>query len=66
MTRRSLIVSGDGDFHCLVDYLKRKDKLLKLMIPNRNRYSSLLRSFSKDIVFMNDLRGKLGYKKATK
>lgn len=60
---KALIVSGDGDFYCLVDYLKRKEKLLKLIIPNRNRYSSLLRSFSNDIVFMNDLRGKLEYKR---
>lgn len=60
---RALIVSGDGDFYCLVDYLKGKDKLLKLMIPNRNRYSSLLRKFSKEMVFMNGLRGKLEYKR---
>lgn len=60
---KALIVSGDGDFYCLVDYLQSKNKLLKLMIPNRNRYSSLLRKFSQDIVFMNDLRGKLEYKK---
>ena len=60
---KALIVSGDGDFYCLVDYLKGKGKLLKLMIPNRNRYSSLLRKFSKEMVFMNDLRGKLEYKR---
>ena len=60
---KALLVSGDGDFYCLVDYLKGKDKLLKLMIPNRNRYSSLLRKFSKEMVFMNDLRGKLEYRR---
>ena len=60
---KAFIVSGDGDFYCLVDYLKGKGKLLKLMIPNRNRYSSLLRKFSKEMVFMNDLRGKLEYKR---
>jgi len=60
---KALLVSGDGDFYCLVDYLKGKGKLLKLMIPNRNRYSSLLRKFSKEMVFMNDLRGKLEYKR---
>ena len=60
---KALIVSRDGDFYCLVDYLKGKGKLLKLMIPNRNRYSSLLRKFSKEMVFMNDLRGKLEYKR---
>lgn len=60
---KAVIISGDGDFHCLVDYLKRKDKLLKLVIPNRSRYSSLLRKFAPDMVFMNDLRGKLEYKR---
>lgn len=60
---KALLVSGDGDFYCLVEYLKRKDKLLNLMIPNRNRYSSLLRKFSRDMVFMNDLRGKLEYRR---
>ena len=60
---KALIVSGDGDFYCLVEFLKRKDKLLNLIIPNRNRYSSLLRKFSKEIVFMSDLKGKLEYRR---
>lgn len=60
---KALIVTGDGDFYCLVDYLKKNDKLLKLMIPNRNRYSSLFRKLMNHIVFMNELRGKLEHKK---
>ena len=59
---KAMIVSGDGDFACLVDYLKGKDKLLKLMIPNQLKYSSLLRKFNSDIVFMNNLKGKLEFK----
>lgn len=58
---KALIVSGDGDYHCLVDYLKRKNKLLKLMIPDRNKYSSLMRKFMPEIAFMNDLKSKLAY-----
>jgi len=58
---RALIVTGDGDFHCLVKYLIKKNKLLKLMIPNRQDYSSLFRKMMPHIVFMNDLRGKLAY-----
>ena len=58
---RALIVTGDGDFHCLVKYLIKKDKLLKLMIPNRQKYSSLFRKMMFHIVFMNDLKGKLDY-----
>ncbi len=60
---KAVIVSGDGDFHCLVKYLKNKSKLEKLIIPNRNKYSSLLREFLQDdAVFMNSLKDKLGFK----
>lgn len=59
----ALIVSNDGDFHCLVDYLDRKGKLLKLMIPDSRAYSSLLRKFGDCLVFMNSLREKLEHKK---
>jgi len=60
---KALIVAGDGDYYCLVEYLIRKVKLLKLMIPNGEKYSSLCRKFMPDIVFMNNLRRKLEYKK---
>jgi uncharacterized LabA/DUF88 family protein len=56
---KALIVTGDGDFYCLVEYLRSKNKLLKLMIPNRQRYSSLFRKFTQYMVFMNELKGKL-------
>ena len=60
---KALIVTGDGDFYCLVDYLVKKNKLLKLMVPNRNKFSSLLRKMMPHIMFMNDLRGKLEHGK---
>lgn len=56
---KALIVTGDGDFRCLIEYLKKQNKLLKIMVPNYAKYSSLLRIFMKDIVFMNNLRQKL-------
>src|SRR3990167_308051 len=40
---KAVIVSGDGDFYCLVDYLISKGKLAKLLIPNKNLYSALLK-----------------------
>lgn len=58
---KALIVTGDGDLYCLVDYLVRNDKLLKLMIPNKNKFSSLFRKMMPRIVFMNKLRRKLEY-----
>lgn len=60
---KALIVTGDGDFYCLVDYLRKKEKLLRLMVPDRRKYSSLFSKMMEHIVFMNDLRGKLEHKK---
>ena len=59
---KAAIVTGDGDFHCLIEYLKKQGKLERLIIPNRYKFSSLLRKFAKDMVFMSDLRVKLEYK----
>lgn len=58
---QAIVVSGDGDFHCLIEYLEKKDKLLKVGIPNRNKYSALLRKFSNHFFFVSDLRRKLEY-----
>ena len=58
---KALIVTGDGDFHCLVKYLLKKEKLLKLMIPNCRKYSSLFRKMMPHIVFMNNLKRKLAF-----
>jgi len=61
---QAVIVTGDGDFYCLVDYLNKQDKLLKLLIPNTKKYSKLLKPFAPNkIDFMNNFRNKLEYKK---
>ena len=60
---KAVIVTGDGDFHCLVDYLIRHDKLERLLIPNRQRFSSLYRKLMPHIHFMNGLRGKLEFRR---
>jgi uncharacterized LabA/DUF88 family protein len=60
---KTLIVTGDGDFYCLIEHLIKQNKLLKLMIPDRNKYSSLFRKLMNHIVFMNELRLKLEYEK---
>jgi len=60
---KAVIVTGDGDYYCLVDYLRKNGKLLRLIVPNRYKYSSLLRKFAPQISFMNDLGGKLEHRK---
>ena len=59
---KGVIVTGDGDFHCLIEHLKKKSKLEKLLIPNKHKYSALLRKFGADRAFIDDLRGKLEYR----
>jgi uncharacterized LabA/DUF88 family protein len=61
---KALIVTGDGDFFCLVEYLNRNGKLLKLLVPNGEKYSSLLKGVAIDRMdFMNNLKNRLEYKK---
>lgn len=60
---KAAIVTGDGDFYCLIDHLKKHNKLVKLIVPDQTRYSSLLRKFMADIAFLNPLKDKLGYNK---
>lgn len=58
----AVIVSGDGDFYCLVDYLETQNKLAKLLIPNQHRYSGLLKPYAPNKVqFMNSLKSRLEY-----
>lgn len=58
---KAIIVSGDGDFHCLIEYLVKKQKLLKVGIPNRKKYSALLRKFAQYFFYVSDLKRKLEY-----
>ncbi|HVX92842.1 MAG TPA: NYN domain-containing protein [Candidatus Dojkabacteria bacterium] len=59
---KAIIVSGDGDFYCLVEYLETQNKLAKVITPN-SRYSSLLKKYSGYIVDLFTFKEKLGYKK---
>lgn len=59
---KAIIVSGDGDFRCLVEYLRDKEKLLHVMVPN-DTFSKLLRDYTKFIVRIGQLRQKLEIKK---
>jgi uncharacterized LabA/DUF88 family protein len=60
---KAIIITGDGDFACLIEYLREQNKLLKLLIPNSAKYSKFLRKAAADkIDFMNNLKNKLSYK----
>lgn len=56
---KAIIVSGDGDFSCLIEHLSKHDKLERLVIPDQNNYSSLLRPFSQYMLHLSPLKSKL-------
>lgn len=57
----TIIVTGDGDFYCLVQHLLEHKKLYIVLVPNQKKYSALLKRFAKKhIAFMNDLQKKIG------
>lgn len=58
--QRAIIVSGDGDFFSLAEYLEQEGKLAHILTPNW-QYSSLLKVFDKKIVRLDQLRRQLSY-----
>ena len=62
---KAIIVSGDGDFYTLVEYLLEKGKLLKLLTPT-SHYSSLFKPFEKHIEQLGKHRRQLAYRRRTR
>ncbi|MBT4277527.1 NYN domain-containing protein [Candidatus Falkowbacteria bacterium] len=61
---KAVIVSGDGDFYCLVRHLLKNNKLETVFVPDRYRYSSLLKKASGGhLSFVSDHKKKFEYKK---
>ncbi len=62
---KAVLVTGDGDFYCLALHLHEKGKLKNLLIPDRLKFSALLKwgVFRPYLKYMNDLENKLAYKK---
>jgi len=62
---QAVVVSGDGDFFCLVEYLLKQHKLAALGIPNKGSYSALLKNemFGKKKFFIDKIRKKVELKK---
>ena len=59
---QAVIVSGDGDFYCLHEYLAKQGKLLRIIIPNTKSESSLLKKFHTYKTFLIHEKHKLELK----
>ncbi|HSW80248.1 MAG TPA: NYN domain-containing protein [Candidatus Saccharimonadales bacterium] len=58
---KAIIVSGDGDFYCLIEYLDQKGRLLHLLAPSQY-YSNLYNKYEKYVVRLDQHRKQLAYK----
>lgn len=57
---KAIIVSGDGDFYCLVEYLEQKKRLLHLLTPTAH-YSSLYNRYDEYVVRLDNFKRELRY-----
>jgi uncharacterized LabA/DUF88 family protein len=58
---KAVIVTGDGDFFCLHEFLDKNNKLLRIIIPNTKSESSLLSRFQKYKTFIEYEKAKLQF-----
>ncbi len=60
--KEAIIVTSDGDFACLVEYLRLKNKLRSVIASSKGGCSHLLEQAAGTyICYMDDLRNKLEY-----
>ena len=53
-TNNFVIVSGDGDFGCLVNFLIERNQKVSVLSPDKEKCSFLLRKTKAKIIFLND------------
>lgn len=59
-----VLVSGDGDYKMLVDFLINEDKFRKILFPNRRFASSLYKKITgKYYDYLENLKSKIGKRK---
>src|SRR5580700_6336144 len=59
--KKAIIVSGDGDFYSLVEYLVNKNRLLHLLAPS-GHYSQLYNRFDQYVIRLDQFKNELAYR----
>jgi uncharacterized LabA/DUF88 family protein len=50
----SIIISGDGDFRCLIDFLDNRSSITAVLCPSRSKSSYLIRKTKTPLLFLDD------------
>lgn len=64
--QKIILVSGDGDYKMLVDFLIEENRFVKILFPNRQFASSLYKKFGSeyfDYLENKDIKNKIGIQK---
>ncbi len=59
--QKAVIVSGDGDFYCLLEYLEEQGKLGRVLVPNP-QFSNLFNKYKQYITRLDQQKHHLAYK----
>lgn len=65
LVKKILIVSSDGDFSCLINFIKEKNKEVLILSPSKKCSIFLMRTGSK-ITYINDVRNSISIKITSK
>lgn len=57
-----ILITGDGDFGCLVEFLREKNSITEVLAPDENKCSILIRNKNIKITFLNNLYHKFSDK----
>lgn len=49
-----ILITGDGDFGCLVEFLKENNVVDRVIAPDEKKCSFLLRNKNIEITFLNE------------
>ena len=58
----AIIITGDGDFGCLVEFLKERNMSLEVIAPDEGKCSILIKNKNIKITFLNNLYHKFSNK----
>lgn len=50
-----ILITGDGDFGCLIEFLKENNSIERILSPDEDKCSILLRNKNAEITFLNAL-----------
>jgi uncharacterized LabA/DUF88 family protein len=61
---QAILVTGDGDFACLVDFLKERKRFKVILSPSHRKASVLLRRAAPEqIIFLERFKNRLALKR---